>query len=741
MSKEPARGSGCAVDGVLLATAILAGAVIRILPAWSAVFSGKGAVFFVADPWYHMRRIQFAVRHFPTIIDFDPYVNFPGGAPIYWPGGFDLLLASAARFLTHGSPDAVERFCALAIPVLGVIAVVTVYTFTRASLGRPAAGAAALAYALLPFPVAYSLLGYVDHHVTEPIFLAAAAALWVSSLGRKGWIAAGWGAAAGAIASLSNAFVTDGIAIVVLLCVLATWEALRGRFPGARPSGLALTAAATVTIFPLAAVTPWGRSGTMTYLALSPLQTHLAVMGLGIAAALILGAWRGFPRPLRMAGAILGMAVTAAAVAHGGRELLHPLREAAGFLGREEAIASAVGESMPVWGRPWRALALILSPVGIVAAPALAWAILRDRTRPAGSVAILALAVFAMGLAQMRFLVLGGVGTAFAAGWLVALAWRARAGAPRPPALRAGALGLLAAMLAVPHVVSPFRGEAFVPEKDALDLSRALDALHGPGTDPLASLARPPWGVVGTGDLGHLLIYRAGAASVSTPFGQAPWHIEGTRRAIRFTFTESDRAAADLCRRLRVRYVYTNDPFVNVAKDAEVLGVPVSVYVASVREGGGWSPTAMFLRTVRFRLHALDGSAVRMPEEQLPALPSFRLVWESEGSMGTAVVGSSPDRPPPARYKLFEVVRGAVVKGRCVPDEPVRISVPVATSAGRRFEWWDEIRCGSTGRYALRTPNPSPDVRVTQGTRKVSLAITEHQVREGDLVEMDLLGP
>jgi dolichyl-diphosphooligosaccharide--protein glycosyltransferase len=731
-----------ALDLALFAAAAVGGALIRTVPVWSAVFPGGPVQFLVADPYYHMRRIQYAVRHFPTILEFDPFVNFPDGAPIYWPQGFDLMLAAAARFLVpDASTPGVERLCALAIPFLGVAAVLAVYALARAALAAPAAGAAALTYAFLPFPVAYGLLGYVDHHVVEPVFLAAAGALWAAALSRRGALAAAGGCAAGIIASLSNAFVTDGVGIVALLCVFATFEALRGAHPGARPAGLAVVLAAAAAILPLAALTPWGKTGTYTYLTLSPFHSHLALAGAGLASAAILAAWRGAAPAARALGALAGLGLAAAALLHGGRELLAPVREALSFLGRTEAIAAAIGESRPTWRQPPAVLLGILSPLGLAAPILLAVAALRDRARPAGAAALLALGAWGMGAVQARFLVLGGVGTAYAAGWLIERVWAATARSPRAVAFRAAAIVVLAGSLAVPHSMNPIRGESSIPDRDARDLARALAGRSDPGADPIRAGARPRWGVLGTGDLGHLLIYRGKVAVISTPFGQASWHIEGVKRAIRFTLTESDLAAADLARRLRVRYVYTIDPFTNVREDARVMQVPFEIYGTPVGDSGAWRPTPIFLRTVRFRLHTLDGSGVRMPEQRLSALPSFRLVWESEGGLGggPAGPGGAPGAPTP-RYKLFEVVPGARLEGACAPGETVNLAVSVRTNTGRAFAWRDETRCSPGGRYALRTPYALP-ARLAQGSRAAQARVTEREVLDAGSVRADLVVP
>ena len=138
----PGSGPGRRIDLGLAGLAILAGAAIRLGPPWSNVFGGSGTVLLDTDAYYHLRRIQFAVHHFPAVPAFDPYVNFPEGARIIWPPGFDLLLATAARaFTAHPSAAWVERASAVAVPLLGLAAVLAVYAFARASLPWPGPGA------------------------------------------------------------------------------------------------------------------------------------------------------------------------------------------------------------------------------------------------------------------------------------------------------------------------------------------------------------------------------------------------------------------------------------------------------------------------------------------------------------------------------------------------------------------------------------------------------------------------
>ena len=60
---------------------------------------GDHVTFPPADAQYHLRRALYTFTQFPGVLLFDPYINFPGGAPVPWPPLFDFLLGGAARLL------------------------------------------------------------------------------------------------------------------------------------------------------------------------------------------------------------------------------------------------------------------------------------------------------------------------------------------------------------------------------------------------------------------------------------------------------------------------------------------------------------------------------------------------------------------------------------------------------------------------------------------------------------------
>lgn len=144
--------------------------LVRVLPAWSAVFSGPAGVrLFDTDSYYHLRHARYAAAHFPHLQDWDPGL-YPSGQPKRYAGLFDVTIGGAALVASGGHPTdgTLSRVAAFTPPVLGILA--SAALFWLATRARCAAtGLVALAFVTL-YPggfVQRSLLGAVDHHVAE----------------------------------------------------------------------------------------------------------------------------------------------------------------------------------------------------------------------------------------------------------------------------------------------------------------------------------------------------------------------------------------------------------------------------------------------------------------------------------------------------------------------------------------------------------------------------------------------
>ncbi len=112
MSDDQSQGSSSVVDLffdwyhvpalVLVVAAMLA---IR-LQAYDS-FVRDGAVYFSGnDAWYHLRQVEYTVRHWPFTMPYDPWTYFPYGTNAAQFGTlYDQLVATAALVVGLGSPS------------------------------------------------------------------------------------------------------------------------------------------------------------------------------------------------------------------------------------------------------------------------------------------------------------------------------------------------------------------------------------------------------------------------------------------------------------------------------------------------------------------------------------------------------------------------------------------------------------------------------------------------------------
>src|SRR5262245_19804278 len=147
---------------VALAALTLGAVGVRVLVAPAS----GGLVDVDAD--LHLRRALLALaRGANALRAVDPMIAWPDGARVDWPPAFDMFLAGLAALCG----DRFERAAALAIPMLGALAIPVAYKWARTVLGSGGALLAAGVVALLPAHVELTRVGRVDHHVLEPTFL------------------------------------------------------------------------------------------------------------------------------------------------------------------------------------------------------------------------------------------------------------------------------------------------------------------------------------------------------------------------------------------------------------------------------------------------------------------------------------------------------------------------------------------------------------------------------------------
>ncbi|WP_372911250.1 oligosaccharyl transferase, archaeosortase A system-associated [Salinigranum sp.] len=142
-------------------------------------FTRDGTVYFSGnDAWYHLREVNYTIRHWPTTMPFDPWTNFPYGTSVGQFGTlYDQLVATAALVVGLGGPSEslVSTTLLVAPTVFGALAVVPTYYLGARLGGRVGGLFGALVLALLPGTfLQRTLVGFADHNGAEPFFQALA---------------------------------------------------------------------------------------------------------------------------------------------------------------------------------------------------------------------------------------------------------------------------------------------------------------------------------------------------------------------------------------------------------------------------------------------------------------------------------------------------------------------------------------------------------------------------------------
>jgi len=720
-----------------------------------AVLADGKVLFGLGDPYYHLRRVLLTLEHFPRVPSFDSYTNFPEGARIIWPPGFDLLVAAVSWIagLGHPSRHRVEATAALLIPFLGAVTAVVVLLLAEEILGRGRweAFAAGLLFAFLPAQQTVSLVGRLDHHVVEMTAFGFAVLFFLRAIrDDPGSRYSFWGGLALAAGTYcwSGSILYGGF-----LVAFAILELILERAAGRRPDAGTGRSATRVLFWgglllvPLVLVTPGEGRTSLTYLFLSWYQPVL----LGVGAFLVASLSGALFAPADRRGRIRALRgfFLSAILAAGGLFLLAQGSGGIRFLARRDPIINLLAESRPAWGlspgllvEHFSYLVYLVPLAGL----ALIRAAARARFTDVRLNALLALFLFtaALGVTQARFL------NYFAVPFCIATMWgfRALVNAARKRAtsrpLRWSATAACAVVLAVPlwpTLRASFRSLPGDAAPGFADLYSSLEWIRDrtPTTSHFADPVRAPeYGILADPSFGHWITTIAERPNFSNPFSLALWHERPILESARFFLSEEEGPlVADLSRR-RLRYVLLYGVEEALPGYARLAGRSVEDYLQPDPSTGGSVPAPRFFRTFGVRLALADGSAYQAAGEEIPALSHFRLVHESKATRPPAVPGL-PDGFLVSRVKVFERVEGARVEGTADPGSEVLLQIPVVTDAGRRFEYRASVHPGDDGAFAVVVPYPTgtsgevsaQPARITTSRCSLEVTIPEGEVLGG----------
>ncbi|MEI7826973.1 MAG: STT3 domain-containing protein, partial [Euryarchaeota archaeon] len=125
------------------------------------------------DPYYHLRIGELTIQHFPNVLAFDRYIDYPNGFWIGWPPLYDFLAsayAMVAMTLFHVNYQVgVATFPA----VLGALAILPIYYITKLVFDWKAGIVAAALLTIIPANLLRSMVGNLNHHVAAEVLFPA----------------------------------------------------------------------------------------------------------------------------------------------------------------------------------------------------------------------------------------------------------------------------------------------------------------------------------------------------------------------------------------------------------------------------------------------------------------------------------------------------------------------------------------------------------------------------------------
>jgi dolichyl-diphosphooligosaccharide--protein glycosyltransferase len=680
----------------LVWAALLALALCARLADWRNVFVGDQVELVASDSHYYVRFAHLQRLAFPRFESFDPYINHPTGASIIWP---PLHTWTVALFLALG-PAGPERAAAWVDPVLALLELGLLSLLVRRWLGDTVALAMLALLALVPAGVTAGALGNADHHVHEPTLAALCALLLGRALHTRD---TRLGAATGAVLGLAPLLTTSGFVLLPGLAAALPLTVLldrRTEGPGVGRVGFSLGLGAAAVL--ASGVVLFGEPVSLAYHGLTSFQPLFALALLSGASGLatLLERRRGWPLQL-------GLALPCAL------PLLPELSRAFHHLLLGDPLLAIVMESIPLWKDPEFARdllgpVLLLLPVALAVACVRLW---KERDVALAPLVLGALSLSAAALLQARFTqALTGSGALLIAAGLTRALRELR---PLPRRASAALLVLMGLPLLAEALPNPRFPDAspIAPVRSTMDWMRE----HTPAPSPPWDVqARPAWGVVAQYDMGHLLVLWAERPAVATPFSQVPVHQHANARATAVLGATSEDEAHALLRELSARYLL-------LTPVGDLIGRPHQPLTGTI--------------TPWLQEHAGLATGERA------ASTRFRLVHDSAESRR-----KYPERP---YARLFEVVTGAELRGRCDPHAPVTALLELETARGQTLRYEPRTTAGTDGTFLLRVAYPTTrDTReadvLARGPYRLqcpggggSALVSEQAVREGQRVEVE----
>ncbi len=718
----------------LLLLAILLGVGIRVATFQNFINPEGGFYFYNVDSYDHLRRVTLGVYSFPAVPSFDSYAAYPKGLGQIWSPLYDYILSAVCRLL-GGSRVVIETVCFFSNPFYAALTIILIFFVARKAFSSEAGGiAAAFLLAINPGHISSSIPMNFGHHVFESIailFLFALAFFEKNDrLPLTGKLIATFILVL-AIFMWRGSTIYWGITILVVFvrCVVSHNRKLSLDY--------AVTfAGASVAVAAYCALDPWGTARGFNFGIIS--WFHVTVLAL---CSVMLLLYSLATKHTTFLYYIAGVVLTAAASLSFPpvRRLFSEIATGIVFLrGGGDAWLNANSEMHGVFsGHNFFFSASYLSVAWFVVPAGAVLAFLKWEKGGKTDKYLIALAVWSpvvlLGL-TLRYAMIAGVIASLSGGYLFSLAWRRWKDAKERTWLVAIAILLL--IPSYPHYRETLTLELPPHVKyGLLGRSGVLNWIRDntPQTSYyLEPSRRPEYGVLASWDIGAQIYQVARRPAMATAFG---WEAGGFFQQNSFMATTNQEAALAIAKQNGIRYLVMSafikfDSLYAIALEGEKRGgLPPGTT-------GVYNPG----RSVYERLMYHNGTGYMAPDGLVSALRNYRLIFETDYSEET------PARGIVNYYKVFEVVPGAILRGKAMPNSRVFISLPLVTSAKQMMYFQDAATADSNGNFSFTVPYSTDTLQggtlplggyaLSQGMQGREVNVTERDVKEGRIVSV-----
>ncbi|MGZ4906276.1 MAG: oligosaccharyl transferase, archaeosortase A system-associated [Halobacteriota archaeon] len=752
---------------------------LRVRLPYASSLNGSNIVISDFDPYYHLRIVEYTTQHFPNVLAFDPYIDYPNGFWIGWPPLFDFL-ASAYALLIMSLFHVNYQVAVATFPaILGALAIIPIYYITKMVFDWKAGILAAALLTVIPANLLRSMVGNLNHHVAAEVLFPAILLLFFMlalrgnltfssvrafALTRQDKKTLFYAALAGVFTTALlltwlGGFLFLGIIGVFAIIQFIIYHIKRQRSDNLTLIGITLLFVAFLTILPVSLTSHFGNVVDTLHLSLfQPLLLVLLLIGWAVIGflALYMRNMRRIVYPLTICAFVVAVSLLVYVVKP---DLAISVFTGYGFFTRT-GVLQTVAEAQPLFGTQGFELSTVASYfqvllfTALIALVVLLYRVYKKQDEAALLLVVWSVVAFAITVVQSRFTFLLSANVAILSGFAIAWIVDKLIGKAYGTLLDTGdvnsvprlfgrdiklkqlvGLFLVVLILLLPSINVTTAYAKGVPEISG-DWAESLYWMKN-NTPPTAnydalSNQRPEYGVLSWWDYGNWIIFFGHRPAVANNFQT------GVGDAAQFFTSQNESDTFGVIQNRSVKYVMTDyeiaDAYGKFQAIALLSGNGVNTYFTTQPQimGGQITeqpvPNDLYYNTTVVRLQDFDGNGYS----------HYRLIHESPTSIGT--LGGTDVKA----VKTFEYVKGATIlvegKGNAT------LSLNVTTNQNRTFNYTQSAVLN--GSHAFVVPYPTSGMpygmktgdsyAITVGNSTKSVAVSESDVINGNQLNVSV---